>query len=260
MYNAVGGSTIHWGLYFPRFHPLDFCVKIQDGVVDDWPMIYAELEFYYDLNDRRYGVLGLRGDFVYFFKLERLCFLYFIGIGGEILVKGFNKFGWYWWLVDNVVLFVWYDGCEPDIGIYLRSFSSSDVIYWLKVLQQGARLKINVRVREILVDENGWVKGVFYYDVKGDLQVQLVKVVVLASNGVGIFRLLLNFKLVLFLDGFVNISGMVGKNLMYYFVGVVVGVFNEYFGVDGGFRGSIMFSQEFYETDIVWGFFRGYDM
>ena len=27
MYNAVGGSTIHWGSHFPRFHPSDFCVK-----------------------------------------------------------------------------------------------------------------------------------------------------------------------------------------------------------------------------------------
>ena len=24
MYNAVGGSTIHWSAHFPRFHPSDF--------------------------------------------------------------------------------------------------------------------------------------------------------------------------------------------------------------------------------------------
>ena len=35
MYNAVGGSTIHWGSHFPRFHPSDFCVKTQDGVADE---------------------------------------------------------------------------------------------------------------------------------------------------------------------------------------------------------------------------------
>ena len=37
MYNAVGGSTIHWGAHFPRFHPSDFKVKTLDGVSDDWP-------------------------------------------------------------------------------------------------------------------------------------------------------------------------------------------------------------------------------
>ena len=52
MYNAVGGSLIHWGSHFPRFHPSDFRVKTLDNVADDWPLTYAELEPYYDLNDR----------------------------------------------------------------------------------------------------------------------------------------------------------------------------------------------------------------
>lgn len=238
MYNAVGGSTIHWGSHFPRFHPSDFCVKTQDGVADDWPMTYAELEPYYDLNDRRHGVSGLKGDPAYPPKPERPCPPHPIGTGGEILAKGFNKLGWHWWSADNAVPSVRYDGREPDTGAYLRSFSSSDVIYWPKALQQGARLKTNARVREILVDENGRAKGVLYYDVRGDLQVQLAKVVVLASNGVGTPRLLLNSKSALFPDGLANTSGMVGKNLMHHPAGVVVGVFNEHLGADGGPRGA----------------------
>ena len=260
MYNAVGGSTIHWGSHFPRFHPSDFCVKTQDGVADDWPMTYAELEPYYDLNDRRHGVSGLRGDPAYPPKPERPCPPHPIGTGGEMLAKGFNKLGWHWWSADNAVPSVRYDGREPDTGAYLRSFSSSDVIYWPKALQQGARLKTNARVREILVDENGRAKGALYYDVNGDLQVQLAKVVVLASNGVGTPRLLLNSKSALFPDGLANTSGMVGKNLMHHPAGVVVGVFNEHLGADGGPRGSTMLSQEFYETDTARGFLRGYDM
>ena len=35
MYNAVGGSTIHWGAHFPRYHPSDFKVRTLDGVADD---------------------------------------------------------------------------------------------------------------------------------------------------------------------------------------------------------------------------------
>ncbi|GIS93422.1 MAG: hypothetical protein CM1200mP22_06590 [Dehalococcoidia bacterium] len=60
MYNAVGGSLIHWGAHFPRFHPSDFRVKTLEGVADDWPISYEELEPYYDENDRMMGVSGRR--------------------------------------------------------------------------------------------------------------------------------------------------------------------------------------------------------
>ena len=260
MYNAVGGSTIHWGSHFPRFHPSDFCVKTQDGVADDWPMTYAELEPYYDLNDRHHGVSGLRGDPAYPPKPERPCPPHPTGPGGEILARGFNKLGWHWWSADNAVPSVRYDGRERDTGAYLRSFSSSDVIYWPKALQQGARLKTHARVREILVDESGRAKGALYYDSNGDLQIQLAKVVVLASNGIGTPRLLLNSKSALFPNGLANTSGMVGKNLMHHPCGVVVGVFDELLGTDDGPRGSTMLSQQFYETDTGRGFLRGYDM
>ena len=62
MYNAVGGSTIHWGAHFPRLHPSDFKVRSLDGVADDWPLTYQELEPYFDVNDRIMGVSGLNGD------------------------------------------------------------------------------------------------------------------------------------------------------------------------------------------------------
>ena len=84
--------------------------------------------------------------------------------------------------------------------------------------------------------------------------------VVLASNGIGTPRLLLNSKSPLFPDGLANTSGLVGKNLMHHPAGVVVGVFDEWLGTDEGPRGSTMLSQEFYETDTDRGFLRGYDM
>jgi len=62
MYAGVGGSTIHWGCHFPRFHPSDFKVRTLDGVADDWPLDYYELEPYYDLNDGIVGVSGISGD------------------------------------------------------------------------------------------------------------------------------------------------------------------------------------------------------
>ncbi len=62
MFNAVGGSTIHWSAHYPRYHPSDFRVRSLDGVGDDWPLTYDELEPYYDLSDRISGVAGMTGD------------------------------------------------------------------------------------------------------------------------------------------------------------------------------------------------------
>ena len=62
LYNAVGGSTILWGAHFPRFRPSDFSVRTLDGVGDDWPIAYDDLEEYYDENDAIVGVSGLAGD------------------------------------------------------------------------------------------------------------------------------------------------------------------------------------------------------
>ena len=260
MYNAVGGSTIHWGSHFPRFHPSDFRLKTLDGVAEDWPLDYFELEPYYDLNDRMHGVSGLRGDPGYPPKPERPCPPLSIGRAGERVAEGFNKLGWHWWPSDNAVSSVRYDGREPDYGGYLRSFSSSDIVYWPKALMNGAQLRTHARVREILVDESGRATGALYYDSNGNLQRQKAKVVVLACNGVGTARLLLNSKSSLFPEGLANSSGLVGKNLMHHPCGIALGVFDELFEQKGGPRGSAMLSQEFYETDASRGFVRGYDM
>ena len=159
MYNAVGGSTIHWGSHFPRFHPSDFRLKSLDGVADDWPMDYFELEPYYDQNDRAHGVSGLQGDPAYPPKPARPTPPLPIGPGGEKLARAFNQLGWHWWSSDNAVASTAYDGRLADVGEYLRSPSSSDIIFWPSALKQGARLITHARVREILVDAAGRATG-----------------------------------------------------------------------------------------------------
>jgi choline dehydrogenase-like flavoprotein len=261
MYNAVGGSTVHWGSHFPRFHPSDFRVKTLDGVADDWPLDYRELEPYYDLNDRMLGVSGLRGDPAYPPKPVRPCPPLAIRPGGEALARGFDRLGWHWWASDTAVSSVPYEGRMPDTGGFLRSFSGTDIVYWPKALRLGAQLKTHCRVREILVDASGRATGAMYYDPQGNLREQRAKVVVLACNGIGTPRLLLNSRSALHPDGLANGSGLVGKNLMHHPAGVVFGLFDEWLGTEeGGPRGSTMLSQEFYETDLGRGFVRGYDL
>ena len=60
MFNGVGGSTILYAGDWPRLTPSDFRVKTLDGVADDWPLTYEELEPYYDRIAREVGVSGCR--------------------------------------------------------------------------------------------------------------------------------------------------------------------------------------------------------
>jgi len=260
MYNAVGGSLIHWGAHFPRFHPSDFRVKTLEGVAEDWPVTYEELEPYYDENDRMMGVSGLMGDPAYPEKPERPCPPLSIRKSGELLAKALDKLGWHWWASDTAVSSVSYNGRDPDMGGFLRSFASADLNYWPAALKGGARLEIHARVREILVDESGNATGVLYYQ-DGELKEQKAKVVVLACNGIGTARLLLNSTSAIFPDGLANSSGLVGKCLMHHPVGSVLGVFDEWLGTEGGGpRGSTMLSQEFYESNPDHDFIRGYEL
>ena len=60
-FNGVGGGTVFYTAHWPRMHPSDFRVRSLDGVADDWPIRYADLEPFFTENDRMMGVSGLAG-------------------------------------------------------------------------------------------------------------------------------------------------------------------------------------------------------
>ena len=61
-FNGVGGGTILYMAHFPRLHPSDFRTRSLDGVGEDWPITYADLEPHFAANDQMMGVAGLPGD------------------------------------------------------------------------------------------------------------------------------------------------------------------------------------------------------
>src|SRR5215475_6747698 len=73
-----------------------------------------------------------------------------------------------------------------------RAKASTDITYWPAALRAGVELRTRCRVREITTNEHGMASGVVYYDKDGVEQFQPAEVVVVACNGVGTPRLLLN--------------------------------------------------------------------
>ena len=58
---GVGGCTLVYHAMCPRFHESDFRVRSEDGVADDWPISYADLEPYYTKVEYELGVSGPDG-------------------------------------------------------------------------------------------------------------------------------------------------------------------------------------------------------
>lgn len=266
MWNGVGGSTVHWEGHFPRFHPSDFRTQYLDGVGDDWPVAYTDLEPYYDLNDANIGVSGITGDPANPPRSRRQTPPLPIGESGAALVRGFERLGWHWWPSDNAVISRDYDGrtgCDNrgrcNFGCPLRAKASADITYWPKALKAGASLRTWARVREITVSDDGRVRGVLYFDRAGQLHEQLAKVVVVCCNGIGTPRMLLASRSRRFPDGLANAHGVVGKYLMHHPSRYIEGVFDAPFE-STSYTSNPLFSQQFYETDRRRGFVRGYSM
>ena len=266
-FNAVGGSTINFLGHWPRMRPSDFHTKTLDDVAEDWPLDYATLAPFYDMNDQVTGVSGLKGNPAYPDYAPPLPPIP-IGTLGQTLAKGFNKMGWHWWPSDVSILSQDHDGRQKcvnagtcDLGCAAGAKGGTNFTYWPILTKAGVEVLTECRVREILINQQtGFATGVLYHGPDGQLHEQNAEMVIVACNGIGTPRLLLNSKSKLFPDGLANRSGMVGKNLMFHPLTGVSGVFSQPMkGHEGPMACSIL-SQEFYETDTTRNFTRGYGL
>jgi choline dehydrogenase-like flavoprotein len=262
-FNGVGGGTILYAAHFPRLHPSDFRVRALDGVADDWPVDYQTLEPFFALNDRMMGIASLAGDPAYPPKEAVLPPLP-LGKTGQTLGRAMNALGWHWWAADSAIATRDYEGRAKCVnlghciaGCAQGAKASTDITYWPEAIRQRVELRTGCRAREITVDARGMASGAVYYDADGVECFQPAEVVILACNGVGTPRILLNSVSGRFPNGLANSSGLVGKNLMFHPYAAIRGYFDD--PLDG-YRGPHIgtWSQQFYETDRSRGFVRGY--
>jgi choline dehydrogenase-like flavoprotein len=264
-FNGVGGGTILFTAHYPRMHPSDFRVRTLDRVADDWPIDYWTLEPYFAENDRNTGVAGLAGDPAYPAHQPTMPPVP-LGKTGTRYARAMNQLGWHWWPSDISIATTDYNGrakcinlghCTP--GCAQGAKASVDITYWPQALRGRVELRTRCRVREITTDQHGMASGVIYYDQRGVERFQPAQMVILAANGIGTPRLLLNSASERFPDGLANSSGLVGKNLMLHPWPQVVGYVEDELDGDRGPM-TVMWSKEFYETDPSRDFVRGYTL
>lgn len=264
--NAVGGATIHYGAVWARLHPSDFKVRSLDGVADDWPISYWDLAPYYDLNDRTVGVSGVPGNPAFPPRSTEFFPPYKLTKAAEVLIRGYRKLGWHWWPSERAVITRPFRGRRPcitncascDDGCPREAKNSSDVVHWPEAIRNGVVLRTRSRVREITVNKRGLAEGALYYDAQGRLHEQRARLIILACNGIGTPRLLLNSRSSLFRHGLANSSGLVGKNLRGHTSARVTALFPADNVADADLLTNGIYGDEFYESDPSRGFVRGF--
>ncbi|OBJ95441.1 glucose dehydrogenase [Mycolicibacterium fortuitum] len=264
MFAGVGGSMVLYAGDWPRLLPSDFRVRTLDGVADDWPLRYADLQPFYERTDEAFGVSGVEGDPAYPDGAAPPLPPLPIGTIGAKMARAHDKLGWHWWPATQAVLSAPYRGRRPCVqfgacmqGCPEGAKASTDLTHWPDATANGVRLLTGARVSRILMSSNGLAAGAEFVRPDGSWDAVHADVVILAANAIGTPRILLNSASSQHPDGLANSSGMLGRRLMVHPFANVTGYFDEDLASWNGHVGAKIACYEFYETSPDHDFVRG---
>jgi choline dehydrogenase-like flavoprotein len=261
---GVGGGSVHWAAFAPRFHPSDFRVYTEDGVGTDWPIAYEDLKPYYELLEREIPVAGP----AYFPWGDPHGYPYGphpVGQVGSILVEGCTRLGIRVCAGGPVAILSGSHGDRPHCiyrgfciqGCKVGAKASTLITHVPEALQYGAEIRDRCMVSRISVKDKHHVDGVFYYDREGKEHFQRAKSVIVSGYAIETPRLLLNSACPGHERGLANSSDIVGRYLMAQAGNVVLGRFDDLVRMYKAPPAHAL-TEEFYETDPKRGFARGF--
>jgi choline dehydrogenase-like flavoprotein len=215
---GVGGGTVHFAGYAPRFHPSDFETLTRDGVGADWPIDYEEVRPYYELLEAELPVAGQAwpwGDpHRYPHSPHPVSGL------GEIFLRGCHRAG-IAARVGPVAITNGRFGNRPHCiyrgfclqGCKVNAKASTLITHVPDALAQGAEIRANAMVSRVLVDERARATGVLYLR-DGVERRQRARIVAVAGYAIETPRLLLNSATDRFPEGLLNDHDLVGRYVM----------------------------------------------
>jgi len=263
---GVGGGTTHFTGVFLRFHESDFRAKSRDGVGEDWPITYQDLEPYYHKIENDIAVSGpkhfpwgsFHGPYPY---PEREP----ISANAEIFRTACETLGIRTVVPPLAINSAPFDGRPPCInrgfcnqGCMPNAKFSTLVHHIPKAIGFGAEIIPDSMVTQILTNKEGRVTGVTFVH-EGETYEQKARIVILANFVVETPRLLLHSANTQYPDGLANSSGWVGKAVMVHSSNDIYGKFPEEIRL---YKGTpvLATTQDFYETEPSRGFARGYTL
>lgn len=264
MWNGVGGSSTSWAANWMRSKPSDFRVRTLDGVADDWPISYFDLEPHFRKVEPDFAVSGVEGDPAYPEGYAPPLPPVTLTPGGRRMAEAHNRIGWHWWPGSNAISTVSRGELNPCQqrtacmwGCVEGAKVSVDLTHWRPLVAQGLTLVSGARVTQIQTNAQGHATGAVFTDSAGVERSIAARTVVVAANAVGTPRLLLASGRDGSSNGLANSSGLVGRRLMLHPTAGVVGLFDEDLQSYRGPWGQMAYTLQFYETDDSRDFVRG---
>jgi choline dehydrogenase-like flavoprotein len=269
----VGGGTVHWQGWLPRFAPSDFRLRSIVGELPgtslaDWPITYDELEPYYTQVEWAFGVSGDASANAFAGPRTRdyPCPPLPMSRYAQKFHEGCRRLGWNSFPTPQAALSRPHNGRPPTVisafaqqhGDPTGTRSSALNVFVPDAVATGRYdLRADCYVRELVVDERGRVSGAVYQDADGDTVEQQADVFVLACGAVESARLLLLSRSGRFPNGLANGSDLVGRNVTWHEYSSAIGVFDDpiYAWAGGGYVSASSF--QFYEHDDSRGFASG---
>ncbi len=218
----LGGRTNHWGRISLRFGPRDFKHRSHDGLGEDWPISYAEIQPYYDRVDQLIGVFGtnegLPNDPDGFFLPPPKPRLHELHIKNAALKTGVNVIPSRLSMLTKKIndergVCIYCGQCNRGCQYY-ADFSSSSCLVIPALKNKNVELICNAMAREVTTHADGLASGISYVD-RNTLQEHHIQArsVILAASACESARLLLNSKSTRHSNGLANSSNLVGKYL-----------------------------------------------
>lgn len=261
---GVGGGSVHWAAFTPRFHPSDFEVYTRDGVGVDWPMSYWDLKPYYELLEREIPVAG-PAWFPWGDPHGHPYGPHPMGGVGDVLIRGCTKLGIRTAAGGPVAILSASHGDRPHCiyrgfciqGCKVGAKASTLITHVPDAVAHGAEIRSYAMASRISVRNDGRVDGVVYLDREGNEHFQRARAVIVCGYAIETPRLLLNSACNGHRHGLANSSGTVGKYLMAQAGNVIAGRFDELIRMYKAPPAHAL-TEEFYETDPKRGFARGF--
>jgi choline dehydrogenase-like flavoprotein len=269
----VGGGTVHWQGWLPRFTESDFKLRSIAGDIPgttlvDWPITYADLEPYYTQVEWSFGVSGGGGinKFESFRSKDYPCPPLPATRYAQKFHQGCRKLGYNSFPTPMAALSRPYNGRAVTVqsafaqqhGDPTGTRSSALSVFVPDALKTGRYdLRPDCYVHEIAVNEHGRCKSAVYQDADGDFIEQEADVFILGCGAVESARLMLLSRSRRFPHGLANDNDLVGRNATYHEYSAAVGVFEDpiYAWAGGGYVAASSF--QFYEHDESRGFVGG---
>ena len=261
---GVGGGSVHWAAFTPRFHPSDFEVYTRDGVGADWPITYSDIEPYYELLEQEIPVAG-PAWFPWGKPHGHPYGPHPMGGVGDTLIKGCTALGIPVAAGGPVAILSASHGDRPHCiyrgfciqGCKVGAKASTLVTHVPDALANAAEIRDNSMVARISVGKDGLTDGVVYLDEQRGEHFQRARAVIVCGYAIETPRLLFNSACPGHENGLANSSGTLGRYLMAQAGNVILGRFDDLVRMYKAPPAHAL-TEHFYETDLRRGFARGF--